>query len=459
MTSVVTRTGKTMGGIRLMDYSASPRVPVLLDMVAALSRAREPSEVLVEFSKRWIGMNAPAGGYVSLSTRDLAPGEYRITRLLNEDNLNDISRDDTWTSPQKPPVHRGGLLGSIVEDGVPVVIQHMELRDDPVVGSALADYRSMMALPLFDDGKALNWSIQLKREPDAFTVTELEDTLLRSNLVGGTVRHVQTAKQLREAQATMRREVDKIAEIQKALLPQELPKIPGVSISTSYETFDQAGGDMYFFHELGTDRVTGAGDPDGWWGMFIADVSGHGPSAAVVMAMVESILASVPFSQQMNPGEILMYLNRHLSSKRIANAFVTAFIAGFDPSSGELKYARAGHPPPLLRRCCEVGQEMTIDSLDAVGGLPLGIRFEEKYDYAADRFNPGDTLALYTDGITEARSPDGRFFATDGVIQALRDCNGQAYCLVDTLKKQLLEHEAGQRPQDDQTLVALHRDL
>ena len=440
--------------MKRLDVSKSQRLPVLLEMVAALSQAREPGEVLVEFSKRWAKLTGPSG-YISLSTRGLDEGQYRITRLLAEDNLHDVVRDDTWSHPQEPAIHQGGLLGEIVTGALPVVFNDMELRDDPVLGSALAHYRSMMALPLFDDGRALNWSIQLNREPDAFTVEEVEDTLLRSNLVGGTVKHVQTAKQLRQTQSALRAEVDKIAEIQKALLPQTLPSIPGLSIATHYETFDQAGGDMYFFQELGLDPATGQGDPEGWWGTFIADVSGHGPAAAVVMAMVESILATVPFTARMTPGEILAYLNQHLAAKRVANAFVTAFIVGYHPATGKLSYARAGHPPPLIRRGDEA---RTIDTLDAVNGLPLGIRTGETYPNVTDRLGVGDTLVLYTDGITEARSPQGDFFATQGVVQALGDCQGHATCFVETLERQLLAHEAGARPQDDQTLVALHRE-
>lgn len=440
--------------MRIIDHDKSERVPVLLEMVAELSRADDPKQVLAAFTSGWARLNGPSG-YISLSTRGLTGGQYRITRLLAADNVAKMVEADPWSVPPEE-VHQGGLLGCIVEAGKPTIVTDLELRDDPILGSAIADYRTLMAVPLFDGGEPLNWAIQLRHEPDAFNTVELEESLLRGNLVGGTVRHVRTAAELRRTQQTLRGEVERIARIQRALLPDKLPEMPGVSIATSYETFDQAGGDMYLFHELGTSPLTGSGKPNGWWSVFIADVSGHGPSAAVVMAMVESILAAYPSQTTGGPGKVLNYLNEHLSAKRIENSFVTAFCAEIKPSEGRVTFARAGHPPPLVRQRDSKTGETTIRALDEVGGLPLGIVRDTVYDCTETRLNRDDTLVLFTDGITEARTPEGRFFGTQGVEQALRECTGTADCFVQTLAKSLQVHQAGRRPADDQTCVALH---
>jgi serine phosphatase RsbU (regulator of sigma subunit) len=96
--------------------------------------------------------------------------------------------------------------------------------------------------------------------------------------------------------------------------------------------------------------------------------------------------------------------------------------------------------------------------LGAVGGLPLGVMHEEAYEDATVILEPGQTLTLYTDGITETRAPGGAFFGTEGIINALRECSGEADCAVDTVMDHVRQHEAGGRPQDDQTLVVMRVD-
>ncbi|MEE8154765.1 MAG: PP2C family protein-serine/threonine phosphatase, partial [Phycisphaerales bacterium] len=327
----------------------------------------------------------------------------------------------------------------------------LSLRNDPGVGDALARYRSMMAIPLFDDGEPLNWAIFLRDEPQGFTVEDLEQAILRSNLVGTSVKNVLIAKQLREAHARIRAEVDHVATIQRALLPNPLPDIPGLQVVASYETFDQAGGDYYDFRALSDHGDGRDPDPNGLWGILIADASGHGPAAAVVMAMLHAILHAYPHRPD-SAAEVLDHANRHLASKQIESSFVTAFFALYDPPTRRLTYARAGHNPPLLKN---PGSGGSVDRLEAVGGVPLGVLDETTYEEAQIELQPGQTLVLYTDGITEARSPDGAMFGVGGIERALIDCTGDPDCVVQSITDPLRDHEAGVRPNDDQTIVAI----
>jgi sigma-B regulation protein RsbU (phosphoserine phosphatase) len=446
--------------MRILDFPDNKRLPVLLDLVSDLSKANDPSEVLRAFGIGWSKL-AGSSGYISLSCRGLEPGEYRITRMLELGDIEANPGDALWQPSGEKPIRTGGLLGEIVSRGRPLIVQDLDIKDDPVLGDAIADCRSLTATPLFDNGKVLNWAISLSSDPAVHTEKVLEDVLLRSNLVGGTVRHVQTAKKLREVHQRIKDEVEKIANIQRALLPEKLPDIPGVSIAATYQTYDQAGGDIYTFHPLGTGLGHTANKPDGRWAIFIGDVSGHGPAAAVVMAMVESMLSSYPMTPD-TTGQVLDYLNKHLCAKRIYSTFVTAFHALYDPATRTLTYSRAGHPPALLRkpRSDDAGAssgaaDIDMVELDVVGGLPLGIMAEESYEDATIVLEPGQTLTLYTDGITETRAPGGEFFGTEGIISALKVCSGEADCAVDTIMEHVRKHEAGGRPEDDQTIVVM----
>jgi sigma-B regulation protein RsbU (phosphoserine phosphatase) len=437
--------------MRILDTSASRRLPVYLDMVRELSLATQPQEVLRTYSQAMLALDGPAG-FISISCRDLQPGEYRITRLLVHDDASEGYRTDSWSQPKQFPVYRGGLLGQIIERGESTVILDLDVTDDPVVGASLARYRSLLAMPIYDHGLPLNWAMQLRHEPDAFDLERLEDNLLRGNLVGGTVRHVQTARQLQQAHEAIRAEVHRIGAIQRSLLPERLPDIPGLTLAASYETFDQAGGDMYLFHEMGTSlRSRDAERPDGRWALFVGDVSGHGPSAAVVMAMVQALIYSYVDPARSEQG-FLEYLNDHLCAKRIENSFVTGITAVFDPATRRLDYSCAGHPPPMLHRR---GDPPSIASLLNVGNLPLGIMPDIEYPVTHVQLDPGDTLVFYTDGITEARANDGAFFGTEGLSDTLMTCSGSPSCVVDAIKQRLHAFQAGARPQDDQTLLVL----
>jgi phosphoserine phosphatase RsbU/P len=425
---------------------------MLLDMVESLSRTTDPGEVMRTFSQGIARLRGPFG-YISLSTRGLAPGEYRITRFYSPEEMAEVRPEEAWPPKPELPVHHGGFLGEIIREPRPALVTHnLDVRDDPVLGNDLTRYHSMMAIPLFDGGNAVNWAVLFSETPHNYDVAELEEALLRGNLVGGTVRTVLMARELRQANARIRSEIEQISRIQKSLLPEDLPDIAGLSIAAHYKVFDQAGGDYYDFLPFAhrTDG-SGLGDPDSPWGILIADASGHGPAAAVVMAMVHAIVHAYP-SITRGPATVLEYLNAHLCAKRIESSFVTAFFAIYDPKTRAFTYARAGHDPPLLKNPGEGG---SVSRLDKIGGLPLGVLDDTKYEETSFVINPGQSVVLYTDGITDAACPGHTRFGIGGMERALTNCSGMPECVVSSITEALNSFESGVTPMDDQTIVVL----
>jgi sigma-B regulation protein RsbU (phosphoserine phosphatase) len=188
------------------------------------------------------------------------------------------------------------------------------------------------------------------------------------------------------------------AHVQRWLLPSTLPALPGISIATSYHTAKRSGGDYYDVMKL----------PDGRLGFLIADVSGKGAPAAVLMAIVRTIV-HLRQSQWSQPASLLHELNSNLCGLDLINhgAFVTAFYAVLDPYSGDLVYSSAGHHPPRLIR----SRQARIFGLDKVGDLPLGMNIDTRYS---------DTLVLYTDGIVDTCSEKGELFGIERLDQVLR---------------------------------------
>src|SRR5258707_2206675 len=141
-------------------------------------------------------------------------------------------------------------------------------------------------------------------------------------------------------------------------------------------------------------------------------------------------------------------VNRHLTQRYTngSGTFVTAFYGIYDPADGTLSYASAGHPPPRVLR----GD--TIRTLDGHRNLPLGIEDSEEYLDNHHRLARGDTLILYTDGITEARNPQGEMFGEDRMDEAAV-CRGSAESIVESILTELDRFRAGRVLGDDRTLL------
>lgn len=441
---------ETVEGMQCIDTSANPRIPLLMHLVGGMSRATDAGQVLDDF----IALMRQAFGrreFLLLSTLNLPAGHFRITRWLGFHDQDKIATDDPLRGDPDTPVHTGGFFGSMIRSAYPEIIHHLRIENDPVFGDELRHCRSLMAVPVFIDGEPAAWAFVMEEQPTSLAEADLEQFILRANIIGVTCNAVQIAQQLREADSRIQREVDQIASIQRALLPEHMPRIDGLTLAASYATYDRAGGDYYDFIPLGRSDDAPPGDPRSPWGIFIADASGHGPAAAVVMAMLHAILHAFPHAP-LGPAEVLEHTNAHLCKKRIEGSFVTAFFAVYDPRTRRLTYARAGHNPSLLKNPGEGG---SVRRLDEIGGIPLGVMESITYEEATVTLQPGQSVVMYTDGITEAFGEDGSMFGMEGIENALTHCSGMPECVVESITTALRTHEGARKPSDDQTLVVL----
>jgi len=425
--------------MELIDVSGDERIAGYLDLLRSVSRASEPADVQRRFGHLLL---ADPGilATVSVSVRGLGPGEYKVTRYQLRDDFGK-PWTDPWAHWSDLPVHTGGFIGRVIETSAPKVVRRLNLTDDPALGTRLAHAGSAFANPLFDEGEALNWSITFRREPEGLDPDNAAEVFLRGNIIGRMTKSLVLAKQARELNAALTEQLEQIAQIQRSLLPDALPSIPGLSIAASYLTSNVAGGDYYDFFDMGAGR----------WGIIVADVSGHGAGAATVMAMLQTILHGY-HERERGAAAMLEHANRQLLAKRIDSNFVTAFFAVFDERRRRLTFANAGHNRPRVRR-----SGGTVHSIDDAASLPLGVLDEPGYEVGRLDVEPGDTLVLYTDGITEAFAPPPQkeMFGEERLVQALRECSGAPECVIDSIRERLFRHTASMDRTDDQTLVAV----
>lgn len=437
------------------DLSSSPRIKIIVDLLRDASLAREPADVFKVFGPRMWRIR-PMEFFVSVSTRGLPAGSYKITRYYDvrefqrraesgEGGMPETVNPNPWATFHQLPTHTTGFIADCIKDGTPKIFTDLNITDDPVFGSLLSEFKSAIASPLYDHGEVLNWSIQLRRAPNAFDELLFEDAMMMGNLIGAITRNLVALKEVERLNKVLTAQFEEVARVQQSLLPEKLPDIPGLAVATSYLTSDQAGGDYYDFLPMPGNRL----------GILVADVSGHGAGAATIMAMLRAILHCYSGGDGSAAG-VLRFANHRLIASRLEGNFVTAFFGVFDPATARLNYASAGHNPPRFYSAAT----HSIRGIEDGAGLPLGIA--EDLDVLSEDLQllPGDSIVLYTDGITEAFGSDSRagkldMFGEKRLDAAILAGDGRPDTIIENIHRSLFAHTQARTRADDQTLVAL----
>ena len=241
-----------------------------------------------------------------------------------------------------------------------------------------------------------------------------------------------------EAERRAAQELDIAKQVQARLFPQELPPLKTLEYAGTCIQARQVGGDYYDFLSLGRDRL----------GLVIGDIAGKGIAAALLMANLQANLRSQCAIALDQPRRFLRSVNQLFYDNTVESAYATLFFAEYDDRAGRLRYANCGHLPALLLR-----RDGTLGT--ARFHMPrVGALFND-WDCAIDerRLLPGDTLALYTDGVTEAFNAAEEEFGDHRLVEALRRHRDQPpQALVQSIVDDV--HQFSPREQyDDITLI------
>lgn len=250
---------------------------------------------------------------------------------------------------------------------------------------------------------------------------------------------VQLHEKLRDAQLKVAAEIERARRIQTDLLPAATPTPEGLELTQRIAFLGEMGGDYYDYIPCGDGRLA----------IVCGDVMGKGLAAALIMAMARSLLhdAIAPGKQ---PGEIMAEVNdslaRDLEGQRLPY-FLTLALAIYDPRDRSLVVAGGGHNPVLV---FGAGGVRGVPARGAALGVRTGLQFpEDRLDLA-----PGDSIALYTDGLTEARAPGGALFGLEQLEETLRDCHLRSLDeTLDTVWSRIEAFRAEASPSDDATLM------
>lgn len=240
---------------------------------------------------------------------------------------------------------------------------------------------------------------------------------------------------------SLKGELEVAREIQLAMLPSGTYTAGDIEICGVTRPANTVGGDFYDVLPL----------PDGRLILTLGDVAGKGSPAALLMALLLAVLRTL-VDEDLDPPELMRRLNLQICRHSPGSRFITLFFAIYSPSTGALTYVNAGHLPPLVRR-----HSGTFERLHGTG-IALGMFEGSTYDAAATIISRGDTLVLYSDGITEAEDPGGRPFEEAGLEQMLTTYAAFSAAAMGTeLIKTVERHAQDSRFADDLTILILKR--
>jgi len=273
-----------------------------------------------------------------------------------------------------------------------------------------------------------------------FTEEDLSLLTVMANIAAVRVEHARLAE-IEQAERIMKRDLAQAAEIQRGILPEKAPEIPGLDLAGFNAPCRTVGGDYYGFVSYPAGRV----------GLALGDVSGKGMPAALMVMAFEARLRVLAEDED-SAADVVSRLNKITCENCPSNRFITFFFGILDPIKGDLFYANAGHNPPFVVRAS--GEVEVLRG----GGPVLGILPVAAYAQDKARVGPRDLLVIYSDGVTEATNTAEEEYGEERLAEVLRSRRGEsASAIVDAVTESLQQFTSGAPQADDITLVVAKR--
>lgn len=306
--------------------------------------------------------------------------------------------------------------------------------------------RSFMGAGLITQGRAWGLMRVYGRQQRAFS--ESERRMLNSLAEQSAIAVQQGAMvRMQRRERKLQRQLALASSVQRRMMPQAKPDIPGFDLAARYEPSSHLGGDFWDAFDRRNGRIA----------ITVGDVVGHGIAASLLMSSVRSALRAFAAGFK-DVHEVMKRVNRSMCRDTLESEFATIWLGELDPRTHELRYCSAGHEPPILIRCAG-GRAMRPIELER-GGLVAGVDPEETYLSASVTLEPGDVLIAYTDGLTEATSFEGESFGrarigAEAIEFLTREPQAGAELLLEHLLWCVRRFVGVQRQRDDQTLLVI----
>ncbi len=331
-----------------------------------------------------------------------------------------------------------GIVGSVAKTGEAVIVP--DVRRDPRYVAARLSTRSEIAAPLIVEGRVIGvFNLESDHE-DLYHEGHLELLGAFATQAAVAVERARTARE-RVERRRFEKELAIARDIQRSFLPAHAPRVPGFDLAGTSIAHDQVGGDYYDFITVSETRL----------GLAVADVSGKGIPAALLMAGFRmSLLAEI--RNEFAIRAVMRKVNQLLHESTERGRFVTAFYGLLDWRNGVFTFVNAGHNPPLLIR-----PDGTTELLSE-GGVALGVLEDTRYEERPFAIGHGDVVVMYTDGVSEAEDEHGELFGPERIERIVRaHPEHTARELLQDILAAVLDWTGERGPGDDLTLLVMRK--
>ena len=335
-----------------------------------------------------------------------------------------------------------GFLGSIALNGEPYFVRDNQESILPNNADIQSDLyiNSAIFLPLTVSGSVIGLlGLALTQQNTRFTDLDYAYMRSYSEFISLTIDNMRKYMALVESHR-LNREIEVAADIQKALLPERMPRLPGAEVHAFSDAAKGVSGDYYDVFELGHGKTA----------IVVCDVAGKGVPASLLMIMIRTVLRSVS-SPGKRADRILHEVNTAITKRLRADRFATISLIILDLDAGIVSYSNGAHHPLYILRG-DTGRFRMFDT----DGLPLGIDANASYGHKKIKVASGDYLVMFTDGLSEARDGSGEELGIERLLTFIaRNSQKSPQELSKTVKDFLTTYTAGQTQHDDQTFLAL----
>jgi sigma-B regulation protein RsbU (phosphoserine phosphatase) len=445
----------------------------LLENFVAIARSAEKDKMLSSMLQTTLDLSA-----------DLTDAEKGSLFLISKTG---VVTDSILTRSDTTPEQRSRLIGSVLDKGlagwvrrnrqIGLIIETAEderwldLPDQPYIA------RSALAVPILRGDRLLGILTLMHPKPGHFDEQSAELMQMTAAHIGSALENARLYAKLEESYRSLEKakakieayskaldaEMEKGKKIQRDFLPTQIPYFPGWDIAFYFHPARRVSGDFYDAFTLPGNRL----------GLVIADVCDKGVGSALFMALFRSLIRVfsgqitlrglvVPGSESDNEDFSDIDLSQSLHAVTLTNdyiaqehgqegMFATLFFGVLDPTSGQMTYINGGHEPLFI--VDQSGVKQTLRAAGPVIGMMRGSKFKVQFA----KLDPGDILIGYTDGITEALSPEKEFYTKKRFLKILEQPASTASGLIEQIKTDLVKHVNDAPQFDDITMLAVHR--
>jgi sigma-B regulation protein RsbU (phosphoserine phosphatase) len=384
------------GTISTVELTVVDKLRLLLDITKKISRSLNLEEVLnlvMDTLDSVIPYDA-AGIYIIDGHR----ADEKIDGVFRAEAVRGYDIEDLLELRLKVGE---GIIGHVAETAEPVISP--DIRHDPRYVNARSETRSEMVAPIISNNEVVGVFDLESDKLNAYTDDDLQVLLLLASQVAIIIEKVMLHEQLVEKKR-LEGQLEVARQVQLELLPGSDPKLSGFDISAYNFSTEEVSGDYFDWVRIFDDQI----------GIVVADVSGKGVPAALLMAFLRACLrAAIHIGYA--PHISMAKVNYLLWESIERNQFVTAIYAVLDATNKTLAYTNAGHNPPLLME-----SDGTARFFEK-GGLPLGMFRDARYYEYYLAIEPGQVFVMYTDGVTEALSPEGEEYGRERLERIVRE--------------------------------------